>query len=98
MREQLWFGARAFLKFCFGASPAKIEERIILVRAYDYESALDIARSHFEKYANEFEHVLGGRIVVYELEGPPNQSGDEVFSIVKDASELISGEDLHFKE
>jgi hypothetical protein len=80
MDTEVWFAAKAVLKFNFEHSASKIEERIILVQAVDIEMACDKAADLFEKYAIENSHELLGDLIVYELEYFPVQSGDEVFS------------------
>ena len=80
--EKIWFGARSFFEIFVGKGPAKIEERIILVLAEDFDAAIIRADEHFLKYARENGIGYSRDINVFELEHFPASCGDEVYSRV----------------
>lgn len=70
-----WYGARGF-HLVFGA----LEERVILIRASDRQSAVRAARREFLMYEDQTGAPFEGTIQIFAMASEP-EHGAEVFSV-----------------
>lgn len=75
-----WYGAKSIF---FDENTSLYEERIIILKAVNYDEALDKAQSNAQHYANDVETTYSGYSEVFNLFDENPTDGSEVFSTMR---------------
>lgn len=81
---KLWFSARTVFEHD-KPGDGLFEERIVLLRAADFEEALERAEAEALRYAEEAGGTYTGYASVFEIADEQLADGSEVFSLMRDS-------------
>jgi hypothetical protein len=82
--NELWFSARTVYEHD-KPGDGLFEERIVLLRAVDFDEAFTKAEEEAEKYSREATCSYTGYISIYEIPEENIGDGVEVFSLMRDS-------------
>lgn len=81
---KLWFSARTVYEHD-KPGDGLFEERIVLLRAADFEEAMARAEAEAKSYAEAVSGTFSGYVSVFELSEEQIGDGAEVFSLMRDS-------------
>lgn len=93
--KKSWFGAKCVFAYPSGslADEQLYEERVILLKAIDFDEAIALAEKEARSYATSC--IYTGFVNVFQISAHEIVEGTEVYSLMR-SSELDSGEYLNY--